>query len=115
MGIDLKPGYVPSTEYLLVNDEGEYVGIFNLRHILNEHLEHGAGHIGYGIAAQHRGQGYATKGLSLVLQEAGRLGIQTAYLSVNKQNPASLKVQMKNGAYIDHEDDKEFYTRIKIR
>ena len=36
------------------------------------------------------------------------------YLSVRKSNGASLKVQLKNGAYIHHEDDKEYYTRIKI-
>ena len=36
------------------------------------------------------------------------------YLSVHKDNPASLKVQEKNGAYIHHEDDKEYYTRIPI-
>ena len=35
------------------------------------------------------------------------------YLSVSKKNPASLRVQMKNGAYIHHEDEKEFYTRIR--
>ena len=35
------------------------------------------------------------------------------YMSVHKDNPASLKVQMKNGAYIHHEDEQEIYTRIK--
>lgn len=35
------------------------------------------------------------------------------YMSVHKDNPASLKVQLKNGAYIHHEDEKEFYTRVK--
>ena len=37
------------------------------------------------------------------------------YMSVRKENRASLKVQLNNGAYIHHEDDKEYYTRIKIR
>ena len=32
---------------------------------------------------------------------------------VHKDNPASLRVQMKNGAYIHHEDERESYTRIK--
>ena len=34
------------------------------------------------------------------------------YLSVNKSNPASLRVQLHNGAYIHHEDDEHYYTRI---
>ena len=37
-----------------------------------------------------------------------------AYLSVNKNNPASLKVQQNNGAYIHHENDEEYFTRIKL-
>jgi predicted acetyltransferase len=113
-GIDLPEGYVPSTEYILVNEEGEYVGIFNLRHYLNEKLAEGAGHIGYGIRRDCRGKGYASVGLSLTLQEAKKKGIDTAYLSVHKDNPASLAVQKKAGAYIDHEDDQEYYTRIRI-
>ena len=36
------------------------------------------------------------------------------YMSVNKDNPASLRVQQKNGAYIHHSDDKQHYTRIKL-
>jgi hypothetical protein len=33
-------------------------------------------------------------------------------MSVNKDNPASLKVQIKNGAYIHHENETEYFTRI---
>ena len=33
-GIGLQPGWVPSSKYVLINDEGAYVGIFNLRHRL---------------------------------------------------------------------------------
>ena len=36
------------------------------------------------------------------------------YMSVNKDNAASLRVQQKNGAYIHHSDDKQHYTRIKL-
>ena len=45
-GLDLPEGYVPDTVYVLENDEGDYVGIVNLRHCLNEALRQGAGHIG---------------------------------------------------------------------
>ena len=31
-GRNLPEGYVPATKYILVNDSGDYVGIFNLRH-----------------------------------------------------------------------------------
>lgn len=32
LGVGLPDGWVPATKYILVNDEGDYVGIFNLRH-----------------------------------------------------------------------------------
>lgn len=110
----LPVGYVSDTVYLLVNDEEEYVGIFNLRHQLNEVLAYGAGHIGYGISQKYRGRGYATKGLALVIEEAKGILLEDEILmSVNKNNPASLKVQLKNGAYLHHEDEEKYYTRIK--
>ena len=30
LGVGLSDGWVPATKYILVNDEGDYVGIFNL-------------------------------------------------------------------------------------
>ena len=42
------------------------------------------------------------------------MGIDEAYLSVDKDNPGSLKAQLNNGAYIHHEDETEYYTRIKL-
>lgn len=40
------------------------------------------------------------------------MNIHEVYMSVNKDNPASLRVQIKNGAYIHHENEKEYFTRI---
>ena len=88
------------------------VGIFNLRHRLTDFLRNGPGHIGYGVAREYRGHGYATAGLKLTLAKARELGIKEAYLSVHKTNPASLAVQQHCGARIDHEDKTEYYTRI---
>lgn len=46
LGVGLPDGWVPATKYILVNDEGDYVGIFNLRHRLTDFLRNGPGHIG---------------------------------------------------------------------
>lgn len=113
-GKELPEGYVPDTVFLLADDGDNYVGIFNLRHCLNEFLAKGPGHIGYGIAPDCRGKGYGTKGLALVLEEAKKLGIEEAFLSVHKDNPASLKVQQNNGAVVCGEDEKEYFTRIQL-
>ena len=111
MGKGLPEGFVPDTSFVLSVD-GEYVGVFNLRHYLNDFLRNGPGHIGYGISKKYRRKGYATAGLKLALGKAREIGIHEAYLSVNKDNTGSLKTQLNNGAYIHHEDDKKYYTRI---
>ena len=114
-GIGLKDGHVPQT-YLFLWDDDTIVGMFKLRHFLNEFLANGAGHIGYGIKKEYRGKGYATEGLRLALEKAREIVKEDeVYMSVNKDNPASLRVQLKNGAYIHHEDENEFYTRIPLR
>ena len=112
-GIGIKPGRVPGTEFFLW-DEDKIVGLFRIRHHLCEALENGAGHIGYGIRKEFRGNGYASEGLKLAIEKAWTIIPEDEiYMSVHKDNPASLKVQLKNGAYIHHEDEEEFYTRIK--
>lgn len=113
-GVNLKEGYVEDTTYILMNDDGEYVGLFNLRHRLNEFLKNGPGHIGYGIRKEYRNKGYASRGLELLINLAKDIIKEDEiYLSVHKDNLPSLKVQLKNGAYIHHQDDKEYFTRIK--
>lgn len=112
-GINLPEGWVPGTEYFLWDDD-KIVGLFRIRHYLNDFLREGAGHIGYGIKKDCRGKGYATKGLKLTIAKAWEIIPEDEiYMSVHKGNPASLKVQQNNGAYIHHEDDNEYYTRIK--
>lgn len=88
-GLDLPQGWVAYSVYVLVDDCDNYVGVFNLRHFLNDFLRNGPGHIGMGIAPQYRKKGYANKGLKLVLEEAKKLGIQEIYMSCNIDNLAS--------------------------
>ena len=74
--------------YVLENDDGDYVGLVNLRHRLNDALRQGAGHIGYGIRKEYRGRGYATAALALALKEAWKVvPEEEIYLSVHKDNP----------------------------
>ena len=114
-GIGLPEGYVPETDFFLW-DDNHIAGLFRVRHYLNDFLKKGAGHIGYGIKKEERGKGYASHGLAMALEEARELVKEDEiYMSVNRDNPASLRVQEKNGAYIHHMDDKEYYTRIKLQ
>lgn len=114
-GIGLKPKHVPQGYYILFEDETA-VGLFKLRPTLNDALRNGAGHIGYGIRQGYRGRGLGKAGLALMLEIAApMLDEEEAYLSVNKTNPASLHVMLANGAYIHHEDEEEYYTRIPLK
>jgi predicted acetyltransferase len=118
-GINLKPGYVPGTYFLLWEDD-HIVGCFNVRHYLNSFLEQGAGHIGYYILPQYRRRGFAKLGLSLALKEIVKLDDfdkerGEVYLSCAKDNIGSLKTMLANNGYIHHEDDTEYYLRIKIK
>lgn len=113
-GINLPENFVPET-YLFLWDDDTIVGLFHLRHRLTDALRNGAGHIGYGIRAEYRGKGYATEGLRLAIEEARKIIPEDEiYMDVNKDNPASLQVQLKNGAYIHHEDEARYYTRIAL-
>lgn len=112
-GKNLPKGYVPQTIYYLW-DDNEIVGTFHFRHFLCESLIEGSGHIGYYIAPQFRGKGYASKGLKLLLDEIyDKVPEDEIYLRVNRDNPASLKVMLKNGGYIHHEDEHKYYVRIR--
>lgn len=113
-GLDLPEGYVPDTYFFLWDDD-RIVGLFKIRHYLNEFLRDGPGHIGYGILPDSRGKGYATIGLQLAIEKCKEIIPEDEiYLSVHKDNPASLKVQEKCGAYIVGETEDEYLTRIKI-
>lgn len=112
-GRHLPDGYVPETFLFLWHDD-EIVGQFRIRHRLCASLRDGAGHIGYYISPKYRGRGYGTEGLRLTLQRIQAIIPENeVYLRVNKDNPASLRVMLKNGGIIHHEDENKFYVRIK--
>ncbi len=112
-GINLPKGWVPSTEFFLWHDT-TIVGLFRIRHFLNDFLKNGPGHIGYTINKNFRRKGYATAGLRLAVEKAWNIIPEDEiYMSVLKNNQKSLKVQLNNNAYIHHENNIEYFTRIK--
>ena len=113
-GIDLLEGRVPDSYFFLWDDD-EIVGLFKIRHCLNDFLRDGPGHLGYCILPEYRGKGYAKEGLKLAIDICNDLIEEDEiYLIVRKDNPASLKVQTDNGAYIVSETDEDYLTRIKL-
>ena len=111
--INMPDWFVPETYYYLWN-EGKLVGEFRIRHHLTDALRNGAGHIGYSIKRDERGKGYGTVGLKLTVSEAKKIIPEDEiYLRVNKDNIASQKVMLNNGAYRVGEDEGHYFMRIK--
>ena len=110
--VNMPDWFVPETYYYLW-DGGCLVGEFRIRHYLTDALRSGAGHIGYSIRRDQRGRGYGTAGLRMTLEIARNIiPEEDIYLRVNKDNPASQKVMLKNGARIAGEDDSHYFMRI---
>lgn len=99
-GKNLSEGYVPQTTYWFYVD-GQPVGRAKLRRTLTDALLAQGGHIGYGIAPECRGKGYATQLLRLVLQEARTQGIERALVTVDEDNTASRRVAEKCGGVLE--------------
>ena len=71
--------------------------------------------LGYYLGRAFWGRGYATRGLALAIEKAREMVPENElYLSVGKENLGSLRAQLKNGAYIHHQDGEKYYTRIKL-
>lgn len=100
-GINLRDGYVPCTTFWLV-DNNEFIGTGDIRHRLTEKLEKFGGHIGYAIRYSKWNQGYGTKQLELLVNEASKLDLKKVLLTCNENNIASARVIEKNsGLYLD--------------
>jgi predicted acetyltransferase len=94
-------GWVPSTTWWYV-DGREYLGRVALRHRLNEGLLQYGGHIGYDVRPSARCRGYATAMLTGALGHARDMGIESALLTCDIDNYASIRVIEKcGGVYED--------------
>ena len=82
-------GRVPSTTLFLFDDD-QFIGVYNIRHCLNEHLKIQGGHIAYQIIPSERRKGYVKAGLKLVLKWCRQnLNLNEVLLFCNAKNIAS--------------------------
>ncbi len=109
-GINLPPLKVPET-YFFLWDDNKIVGLFKIRHYLNDNLKVSGGNLSYGILKEYRNKGYATTGLKLAIQKCREIDI---HMSLHKNNYYSLKVMLNCGAYVYSETENEYLTKIKI-
>ena len=67
-GKNLYENFVPTTFYFLYDNDNNIVGVYKLRHYLNDHYRKGPGHISYAIKKDCRKKGYAKLGLHLAIK-----------------------------------------------
>lgn len=96
-GIDLQKGYVPIVTYWLTDESDTIYGTIRYRAELNATLARIGGHIGFDVAPAHRGKGYATAMLRLLLLRITPLPRVKLLLTCDAGNVASQKVIEKNG------------------
>lgn len=95
---------VPATTYFLIRQsDNKIIGMIQLRQYLNEFFKKTGGHIGYEIRPSERGKGYGTHQLRLVLDVAKKLKLEKVMITCDKDNQASAKVAIKNGAVLTWE------------
>ena len=101
---DESNGMVPdSTFFCLDTETNTFVGAVNIRHYLNEKLLLNGGHIGDGVRPSRRGEGIATKMISLALEECKKLGLEKVLMVCDKENIASRRTIEKNGGILENE------------
>ena len=96
---------VTDTFFALRKSDDKIIGVIDLRHTLNEFLKD-LGNCGYSVCPSERRKGYATEMLQLLLPIAKNDGMKELYLSVERDNEASIKTIVKNGG--KHERSFEF-------
>lgn len=100
----VKEGLVPATTYMAISiDNGRLIGMIDIRHRLNDYLLNFGGHIGYSIRKSERQQGYATEMLGLALKECVKFKIKKVLVTCDKDNVASAKTMINNGAELENE------------
>lgn len=101
-GIGLPQGYVPSTEWWLINSNSDILGTVRLRHELGKRNFEEGGHIGYDISPRFRRKGYGKVILKLVLEKAKELGLEKVLVTCDFDNIGSKRIIESNGGKLEN-------------
>ena len=94
----LPEGKVLATLFLGVREsDGKLVGMIDVRHYFNEHLEQFGGNIGYSVRPCERRKGYAKEMLRLALPFCKEIGLDKALITCETGNEGSRRTILANG------------------
>lgn len=100
-GIDLPPDIPAQQTYFLVFDDTKVIGEFRFRPQIEPPYERFNGHIGYNLRPAYRGKGIGTLALGLLLDIARERGLGGVQMTIDGENPASVRIIQKNGGYLE--------------
>lgn len=103
VGLEIPEGYVPMTEWWLINDEIDIIGTVRLRHTLGEVNKYEGGHIGYDISPRYRRKGFGKKILKLVLEKAKELNMDKVLITCDADNIGSINIIESNNGVFESE------------
>lgn len=101
-GVGLPEGYVPSTEWWLINSTNDILGTVRLRHKLGERNCEEGGHIGYDISPRYRRKGYGKIILKLMLDKAKELELEKVLITCDFGNIGSRRIIEQNGGKLEN-------------
>ena len=97
-------GKVQATQFLAVREsDGRLVGMINVRHSLNEHLQKFGGLIGYSVRPSERRKGYGREQLRLALLFCKEtLGLDRALITCKTGNEGSRRTILSAGGVYEN-------------
>lgn len=112
-------GLVPYYHFHIFNNDSTHVGHINFRVGDTPHIEQAAGHIGYGIFTEHRGNGYASQAC-LALQPLIARHYDQVWITCDPGNHASRRtIENMGGIFIDQvdvpQDDPHFQRGSSVK
>ena len=99
-GIGLPEGIPPQQSYFFLLDE-KVIGELRYRPKVQQPYETMNGHIGYNLHPAHRGKGYGTIALKMLLEIAKADGLAGVQIPIEGDNPASKRIVVKNGGFLE--------------
>lgn len=91
-------GFVTASQFICVRErDRKVVGVIQIRHYFNEHLEKYGGHIGYSVCHSERRKGYATRMLHDILPICRGLGLTRILVTCLTDNEGSRRTILHNG------------------
>ena len=82
----------PHSLYYDAVEDGQFIGEFQLRLVMDENIMNGIGSVGYSVRICHQGRGYGREILRQGLDIARENGLNRVLLNINDANVPSIKV-----------------------